>query len=166
MIETATFSGTALPPVTGTNSSWTGSVTSSYSANTTTVADQAGRVHRSIVDGLGRLIRVDEPNNAGQFGTLTAPVQPTSYSYDVHGNLLTVQQNGSGTEQCGDLPTCSQTRTYTYSSLSRLLTAADPESGTVSFEYYANGNLKNRTDARGIQTNYEYDAANRLTSRK
>ena len=165
VIETATFSGTALPPVTGTNSSWTGSVTSSYSANTTTVADQAGRVHRSIVDGLGRLIRVDEPNNAGQFGTLTAPVQPTSYSYDVHGNLLTVQQNGSGTEQCGDLPTCSQTRTYTYSSLSRLLTAADPESGTVSFEYYANGNLKNRTDARGIQTNYEYDAANRLTSR-
>jgi len=159
--EVATFSGVAEPPTTGTNSNWTGSLTSSYSTNATTVTDQAGRVLRSLVDPLEHLIRVDEPNNAGQLGTIDAPIQPTIYGYDAFGNLTSVQQPGTNSEQCGGATNCSQTRTFTYSSLSRLLTATNPESGSISYEYFPNGNLKKRTDARTIETTYEYDGLNR-----
>ena len=160
-VEVATFSGVAQPPITGTNSNWVGSITSSYSANATTLTDQAGRVRRSLVDPLGRLIRVDEPNNAGQLGNMDTPIQPTIYGYDVLGNLTSVQQPGTTAEQCGGAPNCSQTRTYAYSSLSRLLTSSNPESGTVIYDYFPNGNLKKRTDARNIQTTYAYDGLNR-----
>jgi RHS repeat-associated protein len=163
-VEIATFSGAAQPPVAGINSNWTGSVTSSYQANATTVTDQAGRPRRSVVDPLGRLIRLDEPNNAGQLGPVDTPNQPTSYSYDVLGNLTTVQQTGVNAEQCGATSSCSQTRTFTYSSLSRLLTASNPESGTITYEYFPNGNVKKKTDARNVQTNYQYDGLNRQTT--
>jgi|GEM_PF-946750 len=162
--EVATFSGATPPPVIGTNSSWMGSVVSSYTANTTIVTDQVGRSRRSLVDPLGRLIRVDEPDLAGQLGDVIAPIQLTSYGYDVLGNLTSVQQTGINAEQCGGPASCSQTRTFTYSTLSRLLTAANPESGTVTYEYFPNGNLKKRTDARSVQTNYLYDGLNRQTS--
>lgn len=161
--EVATFSGAAQPPVIETNSNWTGSVTSLYVGNTTTVTDQAGRQRRSVFDPRGRLIRQDEPNSAGQFGDI--PIQPTSYSYDALGNLTEVQQVGTNSEQCGGGATsCSQTRTFTYSSLSRLLTASNPESGIVTYEYFPNGNLKKRTDARNVQSSYQYDGLNRQTN--
>jgi YD repeat-containing protein len=59
-----------------------------------------------------------------------------------------------------------QTRSFTYDSLKRLLSATNPESGTVnSTSYDGNGNLRSKTDARGITTNYVYDALNCLTNR-
>src|SRR6185503_12280330 len=70
----------------------TGVVTTSYNANATTVTDQAGKVHRSLTDALGRLIRVDEPNNLNNLGIVTAPTQPTHYSYNAMGNLTQVAQ--------------------------------------------------------------------------
>ena len=136
-----------------------------YSGNTVTVTDQAGKQRRSISNAVGHLIRVDEPNDAGQLGTIASPNQPTNYSYDVLGNLLTVMQAGTN-EQCG--PTggsCSQTRTFTYNNLSRLLSATNPESGAISYEYDNNGNLTEKTDIRGVQTEYIYDALNRVTNR-
>jgi YD repeat-containing protein len=69
----------------------------------------------------------------------------------------------------------SQTRTFTYDSLDRLTSATTPEvceqqqgqcvPVPVTYEYFPNGSLKKRTDARGVDTNYTYDALNRLTSR-
>lgn len=163
--EAATFSGAAQPPTTGTNANWTGSVTTAYSANATTVTDQAGKLRRSVTNALGQLIRVDEPNDAGQLGTVDAPLQPTNYTYDVLNNLLTVVQAGNTTAQCGGAASCSQTRSFVYNSLSRLTSATNPESGTISYIYDANGNLTRKTDARNIQTNYTYDALNRVTLR-
>jgi YD repeat-containing protein len=55
VVEVASFSSAAQPPSTGTNANWTGSVTSVYDANFTTVADQAGKLRRSMVDALGGL---------------------------------------------------------------------------------------------------------------
>jgi YD repeat-containing protein len=46
----------------------------------------------------------------------------------------------------------SQSRTFHYSSLSRLTSATNPESGTVSYQYDNNGNLTLKTDARNIVT--------------
>jgi len=152
--EVATFGGATQPTATSTTG-LTGTVSTAYDANFTTVTDQAGKVRRSMVDGLGRLIRVDEPNSSGSLGTTASPNQPTSYTYDVLGNLRTVTQD-SGAQAA---------RTFTYDSLSRLRTAFNPESGTVSYTYDENGNLLTKSDARSIVTTYAYDALNRVTSR-
>ncbi len=67
-IAVETFSGASLPAPWGANSSSTGTVGTAYDANATTVTDQAGKVRRSLMDGLGRLSRVDEPDASGAFG--------------------------------------------------------------------------------------------------
>src|SRR5262249_38647290 len=105
-VEVATFSGAAQPPTSGTNSSWTGSVATVYSSNQTTVTDQSGKARKSVVDGIGRLASIYEDPNGQNF--------LTSYFYDQLGNLTLVSQG-------------SQTRTFTYDSLSRLRTAKNPE---------------------------------------
>ena len=152
VMEVATFGGATQPAWTGTAGVFTGAVTTAHEANFTTVTDQAGKVRRSMVDALGRLRRVDEPNTNGDLGSTTQPNQPTSYAYDFFGNLTTVTQG-------------SQTRTFTYDSLSRLRAAVNPESGTVSYQYDDNGNLVVKTDARSVSTHFEYDALNRITRR-
>ncbi len=152
--EVETFAGAALPSAFGgANTNSTGVVRSSTDANASTVEDQAGKKRRSITNALGQLIRVDEPNGAGQLGTVSSPNQATSYAYDTLNNLTTVNQG-------------VQTRTFTYSSLSRLLSATNPESGTITYTYDNNGNLTKKTDARSIETEYEYDALNRITDRE
>ncbi|MGD9560857.1 MAG: RHS repeat domain-containing protein [Pyrinomonadaceae bacterium] len=150
--EIETFSGASLPAPWGANTSSTGMIQTDIDANATTVTDQAGKLRRSITNGLGQLIRVDEPNSSNQLGTISSPTQATNYTYDTLNNLTIVTQG-------------SQTRTFTYSSLSRLLNASHPESGTISYGYDLNGNLTQKTDARNIVTTYTYDALNRVTAR-
>jgi YD repeat-containing protein len=65
----------------------------------------------------------------------------TSYGYDVLDNLTSVIQG-------------STTRSFNYSSLKRLTSATNPESGTVNYGYDANGNLLRKADARGFVTTY------------
>ena len=121
-----------------------GAVTaSSYSGNTVTATDQTGKKRKSVTDAFGNLIQVYEDPTG--FNYLT------SYSYDVTGNLLTVNQG-------------SQTRTFVYDSLKRLTSATNPESGTVNYQYDNNGNLTQKTDARGVTSAYLYDALNRNTT--
>jgi YD repeat-containing protein len=78
VIEVATFGGATQPAWSGTSGVFTGAITTTYDANFTTVTDQAGKVRRSMVDALGRLRRVDEPDNAGSLGSTSNPAQPTS----------------------------------------------------------------------------------------
>jgi RHS repeat-associated protein len=148
LIEVQTFGGGGLPAPWDANSNSTGTVTTAYDANFTTVTDQASKQRRSMVDALGRLLRVDEPDGSNSLGTTASPAQPTSYDYDVSGNLLHVYQG-------------SQTRTFTYDSRSRLRSAVNPESGTLSYQYDNDGNLTQKTDARGVVSTYLYDALNR-----
>jgi RHS repeat-associated protein len=150
--EVATFAGATQPVWNGTTGVFTGAVTTDYDAEFTTVTDQAGKVRRSKVDGLGRLLRVDEPDANGNLGPTANPVQPTDYQYDVFDNLKKVTQG-------------AQVRNFTYDSLSRLRTAVNPESGTVSYQYDDNSNLLVKTDARGVSTHFEYDSLNRVTRR-
>jgi RHS repeat-associated protein len=163
--EVQTFSGVGLPAPWSANANSTGVVQTDTDSNATTVTDQTGKVRRSVTNGIGQLIRVDEPTSSG-LGAVSSPNQKTDYTYDVLNNLLTVTQAGSGTEQCGpNGGSCSQTRTFVYSSLSRLTSATNPESGTINYIYDFNGNLTRKTDARGVQTDYVYDALNRVTNR-
>jgi YD repeat-containing protein len=62
----------------------------------------------------------------------------TSYSYDVLDDLTQVSQG-------------LQTRTLVYNSLKQLTSGTSPESGTVSYPYDANGDLTQKTDARGVE---------------
>lgn len=111
---------------------------------------------RATVDGLGRLVEVDEQSTA----TIVSPcpgtgesLWKTSYTYDTLGDLSTVVQNGS------------RNRNYSYDSLARATSTLTPESGTVSYTYDADDNLKTETDARGITINYAYEALNRLSGK-
>lgn len=101
-----------------------------------------------MTDDLGNLARViEDPTNLAY---------ETIYSYDLLGNLLTVSQVAG---------TVTQTRTFVYDDASRLTSATNPESGTISYEYDPNGNLTSKTDARTIETNYFYDGLNRVIRR-
>lgn len=152
-IEAQTFNGATLPAPWGANTSSSGTVTTAYDAEFTTVTDQTGKVRRSMMNGMGQLARVDEPDkDTGSLGSTASPVQPTSYSYDTLGNLTQVVQA---------TPAVTQTRTFNYSSLSRLTSATNPESGTTSYTYDAGGNLLTKTDARGISITYTYDSLSR-----
>jgi RHS repeat-associated protein len=135
-----------------------GSIAStSYVDNCRTVTDEAGKSRKSCSDGLGRLTQVfEDPANLNY---------ETDYVYDVLDNLLTVNQKGSAPSNSS----LWRTRTFTYDSLSRLFTATNPESGTITYSYDANGNvsskiapLPNQTGTATVTTNYSYDVGNRL----
>jgi RHS repeat-associated protein len=157
LIEVQTFGGATLPPPWAGNSTGTGRVLTAYDANSITVTDQAEKQRKSVTDALGRLIQIYEAPNDPNYNYLT------TYSYDALDNLTTVNQG-------------SQTRTFVYDSLKRLSSATNPESGTICYGhvvsgqcqndgYDENGNLRFRTDARGVLTDFRYDALNRLTSK-
>ena len=119
-------------------------VDTSYSGNQVTVIDQAVKKRRSETDALGRLIKVTEDPGGLNYETY--------YSYDELDNLRLVTQG-------------AQTRTFVYDSLSRLISATNPESGTMTYAYDPNGNLIEKTDARGVKTTMTYDALNRVRSK-
>ena len=152
MVEVRKF-GATLPWPWGGNTTGTGGVTTAYDANVTTVMDQAGRMRRSVINGLGQLVRVDEPEkDSGALDEGSVPIQSTSYTYSAVSNLLSVTQGGQ------------TPRSFLYSSLGRLISAANPESGSISYQYDPNGNLTDKTDALGIVSHYVYDELNRNTS--
>ena len=149
----ATFGGVAQPPVTGDINvpRYTGKTVTSYEANFAKVTDQVGKVRRTMIDGLGRLARVDEPDENGNLGSTSLPAVATNYAYNSLGNLISVTQ---GTQPA---------RTFSYDSIPRLRGATNPESGSSSYTYDDNGNLQSKTDGRSITTNYVYDGLNRVT---
>ena len=136
-------------------------VTTSYSGNTVTITDQAGKVRKSVTDALGRLTDVFED-------PLGALNYQTTYAYDTLDSLVKVSQG-------------SQERFFMYDSLKRLIRAKNPEQGTLSslaladpvtgnsdwsigYEYDANGNLAKKTDPRGVESTHVYDELNRNTT--
>ncbi len=134
--------------------------TVSYVGNCTTTTDEAGKQRRACSDALGRLSSVWEDPGGLNY--------ETDYQYDALGNLLRVDQKGSA-------PTDStqwRTRLFTYDSLSRLLTANNPESGLINYFYDANGNLlqkvlpsPNQTGPATHTISYCYDGLNRVTGK-
>ncbi len=104
--------------------------------------------------------------------------QVTLYSYDALGNLQCVEQHGNVLSSgCSASPSQDATslwrvRRYTYDSLSRLLTASNPESGTINYTYDHNNNLiqkvspaPNQTGSAAVTTSYGYDPLNRLSAK-
>jgi RHS repeat-associated protein len=142
-----------------------GSETTAYNPDANSImvqdSDELGNTKNSWVDAFGRTIQVNLFPGSG--------VIRTQYTYDLLNNLTKVDE--SGTNWSND-----RVRTFTYDSLSRVLSATNPESGTTCFGtvsggvcqnngYDGNSNLIYKTNARGTTTTLAYDALNRLTSR-
>jgi len=53
----------------------------------------------------------------------------------------------------------AQARTFRYTSLNRLKSAANPESGTINYTYRNGGALLTRTDARNAMVTHSYQTA-------
>lgn len=126
----------------------------SYSGNVVIFQDGNGNQWQWTSDGLGRLTNVVEP------GSLV-----TNYLYDALNNLTCAAQNGTNTtafSTCAAAPATWRPRSFSYDSLSRLISATNPETGTVGYTYDPIGNVSTKTDARGVETGYAYDALNRL----
>jgi len=129
-----------------------GKVTTLYTGNCTTVTDEANTARMTCKDALGRMTQVYEDPNGRNY--------LTNYLYDALGNLTCSEQHGgvSGTgcssSSSNDSTSAWRVRRFTYDSLSRLLTAKNPETGTVQYTYNAASDLTSKTDARGVTINY------------
>lgn len=133
--------------------------TSALLGTSTLVTDEAGRWRRSTLDGLGRLIEVDEPNSLT--ATVAAcpasgdPTWATTYTHDALDDLTGVVQSGS------------HQRTFSFDSLKHLTSSLNPETGTVpvAYGYDADGNVITKADGRPVTITYSWDTLNRMTSR-
>ena len=133
--------------------------TYSYSGNTVTVTDPAGNWKKFTMDGFGNLQNVVEPD-ASQ--TSTGGTAASNYVYDALNHLTTVIM---GRQMPGG-NTVWQTRTFNYvfngSITAYLLSATNPENGTVSYAYYSDGTLFSKTDAKGQTLKYARDSYGRV----
>lgn len=142
-------------------------------------SDELGKHWQRQSDALGRLVSVMEPDAQSN-----VPSYETDYTYDAQDNLTLVNQYGGAN---GNSTYAKRVRTFTYDGLSRLWCASNPETstwnpttgttscpttvsstapqGVTSYMYDAAGNVYQRTDPRGVITNYGYDALNRITSK-
>ena len=129
-------------------------------------------------DGLGRITSVCEitsvtgSGSCGQHSTATGYWTRYAYTYN-GGNVITVTQNGTGTQQI---------RTYVYDDVGRLTSETNPESNTetnaqpIIYKYDVipsgcfgagtaqAGDLTLRQDPAGDNNCFEYDQLHRVTS--
>jgi RHS repeat-associated protein len=187
-LTTYTYDG--LSRVTQVSNPDNSTVSTNYTGRATQVQDEGNGMQRvtrtSQIDGMGRLVSVCEvapgpfvgaggassPSLIGSGGTpgactnldITGTGFLTTFQYDALDNLLGVSQSG-----------VTPPRAFTYDSLSRLLTASNPESGVTTYKYDSDttctsaptftGDLVSKADARGVRTCFQYDALHRLTEK-
>ncbi len=126
----------------------------SYQGNQVTITDAANNSKTFTMDALGNLTSVLE------FDPTLSTNVTTSYTYDVLNHLTGVSMPRG---------TTTQTRTFNYTTSNVvgafLLSATNPENGTVIYTYNPTSNtLATKTDAKNQQLTYQYDTYNRLTS--
>ena len=113
-------------------------------------------------DALGRLTSVCEVTGSGASGCGSQTSPPahgymTTYGYDPLGDLITVSQGST------------QTRTYNYDGIARMLKEVNTENGTTNYTYDTDstcsssaGDMVKKVNAAGT-TCFYYDALHRLT---
>jgi len=133
--------------------------TYSYAGNTVTTTDPAGNWKKFTMDAFGNLTIVVEPD-ASQ--TNTNNQATTNYTHDALNHLTNV----SMPRRMPGGNVVTQTRTFNYvfnnSITAYLLSVTNPENGTVTYSYYADGRLASKTDAMGQTLYYPRDTYGRL----
>jgi len=135
-----------------------GSVTAyTYSGNTVTVTDPAGKWKTFTSDAFGNLTSVQEPNPDYQPSNPSYAPQYvyTIYTYDAL-NHLTIVAMTRVLPGPGNSPV-TQNRSFVYDSNQRLWKATNPENGLVTYLYNNDGTLQSKTDAKGQQVTYSYN---------
>jgi YD repeat-containing protein len=102
----------------------------------------------SVVDGLGRVVHTERT---------VGIVESMDASYDAADRLLTETLQKSQAAQLA--------YTYTYDTLGRLKTAADPDTGTRTIIYDDRNLITQETNGAGESVYFGYDGAGRLTRR-
>ena len=126
--------------------------TYAYSGNTTTVTDPGGKWKTYTSDALGNLLQVTEPAPGGGAN------HQTYYTYNLLGQLTQVQMPRGAV---------TQYRTFNYDlTTGRLTSATNPENGTVSYTYNADGTPLRKTDARSKAVEFSYDNYQRVTQKR
>ncbi|HEV7163792.1 MAG TPA: RHS repeat-associated core domain-containing protein [Gammaproteobacteria bacterium] len=127
----------------------------------TVATDEQFRNRESCTDALGRLTAVIEDPMLASNPDAGGLNMETDYSYTTTANgstQVTITQKGEpGTAQA-----LWRVHTQTLDSLGRLISATNPETGTLTYTYDNNGNVLTRTDGRNITATYTYDELNRL----
>ena len=129
----------------------TGTTTYVYEGNTVKVTSPSGKWKKYTTDALGELVQVTEPDPS------LGNVQ-TNYTYNVRDQLTLVSMPRGST---------TQTRTFNYDlATGRLSSATNPENGTVSYVYNADGTLFSKSDARNQRTEFSYDSFGRVIQKR
>lgn len=122
-----------------------------YNRLQATTTDDQLRISRMTSDALGRVVKSELRNNAGQF-------IPTEYVYGPFGVLMEVNRhNGGG----GDLRTLA----LFYDNTGRRVFMRDPNLGERTTNYNAFGDIRSEEDAKGNVTSYTRDALGRVTDK-
>jgi len=122
--------------------------TYTYYGGVVTVFDPTGKWKSYSMDAFGNLVYVTEPdpaNSSLHYGT--------TYTYDLLNNLTQVSM---------PRPSGTQTRTFVFSG-KFLVSATNPENGTVNYTYNSYLKMAQKTDAKGQAIVYTYDTLARLT---
>jgi RHS repeat-associated protein len=154
--DVSRFTGAEPPAPWGGNPESSGTLRTELDGDRTLSIDESGV--RTIVrhDALGRVADVWEVIDSGDASVTFAGASfrafRTMYQHTVSDDLTRVVQG-------------VQTRSFSYDSLSRLVSSSHPESGTETFTHDDNGNIRSKTDARGVKTFLFHDALNRIVNR-
>ena len=147
--------------------------TYTYDPNTygvTSITDPNGYVTTNTYDSNGNLLTTTDPlghetsHTYNQFNEPLTTTDPmgvaTTYTYDAKGNLLSKSEPLVGTSQI-------QTSAYTYSNAAEpgdVISTTNPDGGTSSYVYDADGDKTSITDPNGHTTVYTYNGDGEKTS--
>lgn len=106
--------------------------------NRTVTQTESGKTVTSVSDAWGNPIRVTDANGGAVRYTYGSVGKPTRIS------------------------SCGSAVTMRYDNACNLISQTDPDAGTSSFEYAADGKLLSSTDARGIKTTRVFDSLGRV----
>jgi len=107
-------------------------------------------IHR--LDGLNRIIKIDQVVRLNDDGTATKDLKTwsTSYTYDANNHMVCITDSQNNVTD------------KSYDGLGRLLSTHDPDRGVMLYTYDDAGNLIAFKDAKEWKTYYTYDGVNRM----
>lgn len=107
--------------------------------------------NRSVTTKIGGKSYTKTTDAWGNVKTSSDPVSSVSYVYNSMGKPVEINCEGSKT-------------LVEYDAVGNKTSMTDPDAGTTTYEYAADGKLLKQTDARGIVTTNTYDELERLTT--